>query len=548
MDLLTPVVKGRLPEPRGLMKHPNDDPSRNPTLSLVTVVLAALLLPISLTGASVAVPGVAADFHSSLATDEWIVNGYDLTFAGFMLAAGSFADRFGRRRVFALGTAVFTVCSLVSALAGNIALLDASRVVAGVGAAAVLTSGSATLAQVFAGPARARAFAVFGTTIGVGMAFGPFIAGTLSTGFGWRAVFLVPAFIGVLVLALATRLPETRDPQAVRTDWAGTITFSGALTALISALIEGSALGWGSVFNLAMYVACVVLLALFITAERRQERPMFDLELFRRPQFVSLCVAVVALVLAFTPQLVYLPSYLTAVNGETTMHAGVDMLMLTVPTIFFPLITGYLLRWIPVRHMVTASVGLTAIGTAWLTVLHAGIGNWAALGPYAVVGIGIGVSFGVMDGAAVSSVAPERAGMAAGMFNTMRLAGEATGIAVVGSLLVNFTRVGLGSRLDGFTGPYGHQPAALANALNQGQLTGPEATVPASARGAFHQIAADAYTGGLHTSLWIMAGFCGAAAVLVAVVGARSRPVAPVLEAPRPEDVLERAEPELAAV
>ncbi|MEV0975849.1 MFS transporter [Streptomyces sp. NPDC049915] len=511
--------------------HPSRNTSRNPVVSLVTVVLASLLLPISLTGASVAIPGVAADFHSSLAADEWIVNGYDLTFAGFMLASGAFADRFGRRKVFVLGTVVFTVCSLVSALSGNIALLDASRVIAGIGAAAMLTSGSATLAQVFDGPARAKAFAVFGTTVGVGMAFGPFIAGTLSTTFGWRSVFLVPAIAGALVLVLATRLPESRDPQAGRVDWAGTITFSGALTALIAALIEGSALGWASAFNLAMYVACAVLFTLFVVVEKRQERPMFDLGLFKQPQFVSLCVGVVALVLAFTPLLVYLPSYLTAVNGQTTMHAGVDMLMLTVPTIFFPLITGYLLRWIPVRHMVTASVGLTAIGTAWLTVLHPGIGNWAALGPFAVIGIGIGVSFGVMDGAAVSSVEPERAGMAAGMFNTMRLAGEATGIAVVGSLLVSFTRVELGTKLDAFTGPYGGKPTELANALNQGQLSGPQSTVPANAREAFHQVATSAYTGGLHTALWIMAGFCAAATVLVAAVGARAGKAAPVAEA-----------------
>lgn len=523
------------------MRDPSPKTPRSPMVSLVTVLLASLLLPVSLTGASVAMPGVAADMHSSLAADQWIVNGYDLTFAGFMLACGAFADRFGRRRVFVLGTLVFALCSLVSALSGDVGLLDASRAVAGIGAAAMLTSGSAILAQVFEGPARARAFSLFGTTIGIGMAFGPFVAGSLSTAFGWRAVFLVPAIVGVVVLALAVLLPESRDPQAQRVDWAGTVTFSGALSALIAALIEGAQLGWTSPFELAAYLGCALLFTLFVVVEQRQQRPMFDLGLFRQPQFVSLCVGVVALVFSFTPLLVYLPSYLTAVNGQTTMHAGVDLMMLTVPTVFFPLIAGYLLRWIPIRHLVTASVGLTAIGVGWLTVLHPGIGNWQALGPYAITGAGIGISFGVMDGAAVSSVEPNRAGMAAGMFNTMRLAGEAVGIAVVGALLVNSTRSHLGNQLNAFSGPYGHHPAALAAALNQGQLAAPQATVPQPAQAAFHHVAASAYTSGLHTALWIMAGCCAAATVLVAVVGARTRTAQATLPVagarPEPEKV-----------
>ena len=497
--------------------------ARHPALSLATVVLACLLLPISLTGASIAMPGVAADFHNNLASNQWIVNGYDLTFASFMLACGAFADRFGRRRVFALGSAAFALCSLLSALSTNIVMLDLARAAAGVGAAAVLTSGSALLAAIFSGPARARAFGVFGTAVGIGQAFGPFVSGALSTAFGWRAIFLVPAVAGLAVLGLAGFLPESRDPRATRVDWAGTLTLTGALATLIASLLQGPQWGWASPLNIAAYAVCVLLFAAFITVERRQARPMADLSLLRQPRFASLCVAAVAMVAGFTPLLVYLPSYLTAVNGQTTMHAGVDLLMLTVPTIFFPLIAGYLLRWIPVRHMVTLSVGLPAVGVAWLTVLHPGIGNWAVLGPYAVIGIGVGVAFGVQDGAAVSAVHPDRAGMAAGMFNTMRLGGEAIAIAVAGTLLVTWTRVNLGSRLDGFGGPYAHHPAALAALLNQGQLAGPTGTVPRASQQAFRQVAVHAYTGGLHDVMLSMACFCAAATVLVAVVGARTQ-------------------------
>lgn len=250
---------------------------------------------------------------------------------------------------------------------------------------------------------------------------------------------------------------------------------------------------------------------------------MADLSLLRQPRFASLCAAAVAMVAGFTPLLVYLPSYLTAVNAQTTMHAGVDLLMVTVPTIFFPLITGYLQRWIPVRHLVTISVGLPALGVAWLTVIEPGISNWATLGPFLVIGIGVGIAFGVQDGAAVSSVEPSRAGMAAGMFNTMRLGGEAVAIAVVGMLLVTFTRMQLGHRLDAFPGRYAHDPAALAALVNQGQLDAPAATVPSGMRASFRAIASSAYTDGLHWALWTMAVFCAAVTVLVAVVGARHK-------------------------
>jgi len=453
-----------------------------------------------------------------------------------MLACGAFADRFGRRRVFTVGTAVFALCSLVSAMSTNIVMLDLARAAAGVGAAAVLTSGSALLAAIFSGPARARAFGVFGTAVGIGQAFGPFVSGALSTAFDWRAIFVLPGVVGLLVLVLAAFLPESRDPGATRVDWAGTATLTGALATLITSLLQGPQWGWTSPLSIAAYVVCVLLFAAFVTVERRQARPMADLSLLRQPRFASLCVAAVAMVAGFTPLLVYLPSYLTAVNGQTTMHAGVDLLMVTVPTIFFPLIAGYLLRWIPVRHMVTLSVGLPAAGVAWLTVLHPGISNWAALGPYLVIGIGVGVAFGVQDGAAVSAVHPDRAGMAAGMFNTMRLGGEAIAIAVAGTLLVTWTRVDLGNRLSAFGGPYAHHPATLASLLNQGQLAGPTASVPRASQQAFRQIATHAYTSGLHDVMWTMACFCAAATVLVAVVGARTQrqvAVSPADSAPR---------------
>ncbi|MBS2964388.1 MFS transporter [Actinocrinis puniceicyclus] len=513
---------------------------RQAVLGVIAVCIASAMLPISLTGSSVAMPAVAVDFHNSLAAGQWIVNGYDLTFASLMLASGALADLFGRRRMFVLGNLVFAIFSAASALSTEILTLDIARALAGVGAAVSLTAGSAILASLFEGAARARAFGIFGTAIGVGLAFGPFLAGALQTSLNWRAIFILPAIATALAAAMAFVLPESRDPGATRVDWAGTITFTGSLAALIWALLEGPQSGWAAPLNILAYVLAAGLMAGFVVAERVQQRPMFDLSLFRQARFVSLCVAVVALVFGFTPLLVYLPSYLTAVNNESTFRASVDLLMLTVPTLLFPVITGYLLRWVPMRHMVTLSVLLTAVGCGWLVVIAPAVGNWVVLGPFAVIGTGVGISFGVLDGAAVSSVESSRAGMAAGMFNTMRLSGESIAIAVVGSLLVSFTGAHLKGRLGAIGGPWANSPSALAAKLNQGQLRQPAAQVPADVREVFTRTAQSAYTGALHDVLWLLAALCAAATVLVAAVGRQRSPVgreeaAPLAAAPSDE-------------
>jgi MFS family permease len=503
------------------------------------------MLPVSLTGSAVAVPRIAAEFHTSLAAGGWIVNGYDLTFAAFMLATGSVADRFGRRQMFALGSAAFALCSLLAAVSGDIAALDAARAAAGVGAAAMLTSGSAILASLFRGRALDRAFSVFGTAVGAGLAFGPFIAGALQTAFGWRAVFLLPAIAGALALWLSPLLPESGNPRSGPVDRLGMVSFTGALIALISALLRGPQAGWSSPLNIAAYVLCAGLLATFAVAELRGRCPMFDLRLLRQPEYASLCAAVVALVAGFTPLLVYLPDYFASVKAESAWHAGTDLLMLTLPTLVGPAVGSRVLRRIPVRHLVIVAVLLTGAGDCWLVIIAPGAGNWTLLGPLLTAGTGFGLSLGVMDGAAVASVEPGRAGMAAGMFNTMRLAGETVAIAAAGALLACFTQLNLAGALSGRPSLRAVAAPGVATGLIEGQLATAVSAVPRGLREGLAKTAAASYTTAVHEVLWIAAGFCLATALLVTAVGALSRKRPP----PRPAaaTVPERADAVTAA-
>lgn len=408
-------------------------------VALVAALLSSVSLPITLTGASVALPAIAANLSADLTSVQWVVTGYNATFASFMLASGSLADLFGRRLVYASGVALFAVTGLSSVIASDILLLDVLRALAGVGGAAAAASGAALLAASFDGPARARVFGLFGTALGAGLAFGPTVAGVLVDAFGWRAAFGAPAGVALVVLSLVPLLPESREPGRPKVDWTGTVTFTCALLLLIFVLVQGPALGWTSPLAAGAFTASALLLVAFIRVERRQPRPMFDASLLASRRFVAFSAAAATVVCVLIPLLIYLPAYFTNVLKMTAGQAGATLLLLTGPTLVLPLISGALTKWVPPAAIVGASVALAGLGAAWLTVIGPGIATTGLAGPLLAIGAGMGLSTGLIDGLAIGSVDTRRAGTAAGMFNTSRLASETIVIAVFGAVVASLT-------------------------------------------------------------------------------------------------------------
>ncbi|WP_037682695.1 MFS transporter [Streptomyces cellulosae] len=509
--------------------HGEGDHRLRPAMTLAAVCLAVLVLPASLTGTSVALPTIGADLGSGLEPLQWIVNAYNLTFASFMLALGSLADIVGRKRMFVFGSLLFTACSLVAALAGDVILLDVARGLSGVGAAASMTSGAALLATTFQGPALGRAFALLGSAAGIGLALGPSTAGALVNGFGWRAVFVSYVVIGVLVLLAVPFIKESKDPDAKGVDWAGAGTFSASLFLLTLAMVEGPQLGWSSGAVLAMFAGFAVLLVVFVIIEGRQERPMFDVSLFKQVRFLAFCLLPVAIAFGFVSLLVLLPSYLTGVNGVSAGEAGLTMLLLSGPVFVVPLLAAKLVAAVGNRVVLSLSLLLIGAGAAWLTVIHPGIGMGGLAGPLLLIGTGMGTSAGLIDGLAVSSVKPERAGMAAGMFNTMRLAGETIAIAAMGAMLLSLTRSQLTDTAARY--PDAGSASELANNLVGGDLAGVGATLPAGRRGDLLDVLGQGYTDAFTTVLWVIAGICVVGTVIVYVMLSERRP-APVSETP----------------
>src|SRR5437764_3343505 len=259
--------------------------SRNPTATkwwtLGAVSVATFMLLLDITVVNTALPSIARDLHASFNDLQWVIDAYTLVLAAVVLTAGAFADRLGRRRVFAAGLAIFSLASLAAGLATDPTFLNISRAVQGVGGAAMFAVSLAMLAQEFpAGRERGTAMGIYGATIGISVAIGPLAGGAITDGLGWRWVFFLNVPIGLAALAATyLRLRESRDPNATRIDWLGLITLSGGLFMLVLALLRGNDEGWGSPLIVGLLSAAAASLVAFVAVERRVAEPMLPLGL-----------------------------------------------------------------------------------------------------------------------------------------------------------------------------------------------------------------------------------------------------------------------------
>lgn len=479
-------------------------------LVLAAVCLAALCMPLSFTGPAIAIPAIAVDLPGSPLALAWINNAFMLSFGGCLMAAGALADRHGRKRLFLLGMALFTLAALALSMAPTLAALGLLRAAQGLGCALALSSGLAALAQEFDGAARARAFSLIGTAFGGGLAFGPIVAGSLVMASGWRSLFVATALAGLLALLLGVRaLRESRDPQAATLDRAGALSFTAALSLLTYGLLQAPASGWNSLASQGLLGGAVLLLAVFVLAEKRHVRPMLDLSLFRLPAFAGVQLLAAAPAFSFVVLLVLLPARLIGIEGYSPQAAGAMMLALSAPMLVLPLLAGLAAQRVAAAHICSAGLLLAAGGLLWLAHCPPGTPAAAILGPLLLIGAGISLPWGLMDGLAVSVVPVERAGMAAGIFNTTRVAGEGIALAIVAALLATFTLAALRT----VPGVAAHDAALAAPLLAIGQLRAAAQLLP---QAGLHELAA-AYGLAFHHLLQVLAAISATTAMLMLV-------------------------------
>ena len=397
---------------------------------LAAICLAALVLPLSFTGGAIATPSIGQAFAATPTQLAWITNAFMLSFGSLLMAAGTLADGYGRKRMFLGGMGLFALVSLVSAAAPDIVWLDVLRGAQGIAAAGALAGGSAALAQAFEGHARTRAFSLLGTTFGVGLAFGPLLAGLLIEWLGWRGIFLFTALLATVSLVFAVpNMRESRNPHAQHLDTPGVLTFSGLLIAFTSAIILAPEQGWNTLLIHTLLGVSGVLLVAFGWVETHAKQPMLELRLFRFPRFVGVQILPIGTCYCYIVLIVLLPIRFIGVEGASAFDAGLIMLALSAPMLVVPIMAATLTRWLSAGLLCAAGFVIAAAGLYWLSTLTVSA-HGQIIAAMLLTGIGTGVPWGLMDGLSISVVPKEQAGMAAGIFNTTRVAGEGVALAI----------------------------------------------------------------------------------------------------------------------
>ncbi|WP_345995140.1 DHA2 family efflux MFS transporter permease subunit [Sodalis praecaptivus] len=388
---------------------------------------------------AVALPAIARDLHGEFTDVEWVISAYLLPFAGLLMPAGALADRLGRRRVLYLGLVLFTMASLLCALAPNLLVLNLARALQAVGGAMQLTASLAVIAHGFAPQYRARVYAIWATVMGVAPVLGAILGGLITTHLGWRWGFYINVPIGFALMAVGFgSVSESRDPQAERLDVVGILFFGAGLSTLVWPLIEANRVGWGSPQTLITLAFGVALLVIFVFAERRHPRPMIDLTLFKAPAVIGAAAAMLGYAAAGQLMMTILPVYLQDAFGQSAAQAGVAMIPFALPLLLGPSLGAVL------AARLTFGLAMLAVGDAALAVaVCAGAGYWAMMVAMAIVGLATGVLNSETTKAQVSAVPPDRAGMASGIAGTTRFIGLTVGLTGIGAILTAAAENGL---------------------------------------------------------------------------------------------------------
>ena len=482
--------------------------------TLVAVSLGTFMLLLDITIVNVALPDIQLALHSSFSDLQWIVDAYALTLAAFLLTAGSLADMYGRRLLYLIGLAIFTLASVLCGFAVNTLMLQLSRGLQGVGGAIMFAVSLALLADAFRGKDRGVAFGVWGTVTGLAVAIGPLLGGILTSGLSWRWIFFVNAPIGVFaVVVTIMRVTESRAQQASRPDWAGFGLFTVALASLIYGLIESNEKSFTNSLVLTCFAVAAVLLIAFVLVELRIAHPMFDLNLFRLPTFSGGLVAAFGLSASIFSMLLYLVLYLQDILGYSALGTGVRLMVISGGILITATLSGRVSSHVPVRLLIGPGLLLVGVGLLLMRGLDA-TSSWTHLIPGMIVsGLAVGLVNPPLASTAVGVVEPQRAGMASGINSTFRQVGIATGIALLGSLFSNKVRDEVITMVSAVPGLSGRGPQ-IASAVQSGQIGSVLSHLPKSVQAQVGGLTRAAFTSGLNDILLVAAVIALASGVI----------------------------------
>lgn len=453
----------------------------NRTVTIVAACLATAMLMLDISVINTALSKIAGGLDTGLSGLQWVVDAYTIPLAATVLTAGAIADRIGRRKLFLLGLAIFTVSSALCGVAGTIGVLVAARALQGLGASMMFATALALISQVTPErEERVKALAAYGAAIGASFALGPFIGGSLTDLFGWRAIFLVNVPIGAAVIWITIRsVAEGRDPTPRRIDVPGQVTLIGGLFLLVLALLRGNADGWGSTAIVAALAGAAALLIVFVIVEERRREPMLPLRLLSQRRFAGPQIAVFAIAASFFAVFLYMTLYLQTVLGLSPIETG----LVYLPGTFLVFVVSGMTAQFGARYSPAkiATVGLVLVGIGLVLMLVIGVGSsWTALLPgLLVTSLGTGLFNPTGSALALNALPDEQSGLAAGANDTFRQTGVAVGIAALGTLVP--ADAALGGNLQAYVDGLHHALIASAVLALAGAVATALLLIPAGA-------------------------------------------------------------------
>ncbi|WP_395677815.1 MFS transporter [Inquilinus sp.] len=408
---------------------------RGALLTALSLGLVVVLLDVSIV--NVALDQIQGLMQGGVAGLQWVVNGYTLAFAGLLLTGGALGDRFGARRLYLAGFALFTLASLACGVAGSGAVLIAARVAQGLGAALLMPCSLTLLTHAYPDPReRARAIGVWGAVGSTAMVAGPVVGGLLIAAFGWRSIFLVNLPIGLVGLWLTVRFTtETKGGQGRALDIPGQLLAIIGLVALTGVIIEGGPLGWSHPLVLGGIALFVVAGVAFLVVEWRSPAPMLPLGLFRNPTFSAASFIGFLVNIAFYGSLFVLSLYFQGPLGLSPLETGLAFVPMTGLTGLINIVAGRVAARRGAKLPVVLGLGVSIIGFAALALVlgpsaHYGQFWWSLL----LIGFGMAMVVPPLIAALLATVEVSRAGIAAGVLNALRQTGGAVGVAMLGTI------------------------------------------------------------------------------------------------------------------
>jgi EmrB/QacA subfamily drug resistance transporter len=385
-----------------------------------------------------AIPVIRRDLHAGISGLEWTVNAYTLTFAVLLLTGAALGDRFGRRRLFALGVAIFTAASAAAALAPTIGALDVARALQGVGGAIVMPLTLTLLSAAVPAERRGVFLGAWGGISGLAVAFGPLVGGAVVSGFSWHWVFWLNVPVGIALLALTPRLQESKGPLG-RIDFGGLVLASGGLFGIVWGLVRGNSVGWSSPEIVGSLLAGALVTAAFVVWELRTAHPMLPMRFFRDRTFALANVASMLMSFGMFGSIFLLAQFFQTVQGYSPLGSGLRILPWTAMPMIVAPIAGALSDRIPPSRIIGTGLALQAIGLGWMAAVSSPTMPYSSLViPFAISGMGMGMFFAPIANIVLGTVRSEEEGQASGANNAIRELGGVFGVAVLASVFAHY--------------------------------------------------------------------------------------------------------------